>query len=168
MMAFSRADEEAFAAHIRNSAEVSAGNDIGLLEKEVTAMAERDRKIDRLYATLYEDSVNEKITEERFAVLSMSFEREQAELRERLNAKRRVLDELTGKQLTTDHFLQALRRYTQVKKLTTRMMNELIQKIEVHQAKKVDGIWVQKLAIHFHFLGIVSIPENKKVPFETV
>lgn len=38
--------------------------------------------------------------------------------------------------MTTDAFINIVRKYTRAKKLTTRMLNELIQRIEVHQAEK--------------------------------
>ncbi|MEG2022192.1 MAG: DUF4368 domain-containing protein, partial [Oscillospiraceae bacterium] len=34
------------------------------------------------------------------------------------------------------------------------MLNDLIEKIEVHQAVKVDGKWVQKLTIHYRCVGM--------------
>ena len=44
------------------------------------------------------------------------------------------------------------------------MLNELIERIEVFQAEKVDGIWRQKLRIHYNGIGTVAIPDIKEIP----
>ena len=48
------------------------------------------------------------------------------------------------------------------------MLNELIEKIEVHQAEKVDGVWQQKLTIHYHCVGVVSIPRAPPLPMPDI
>ena len=50
--------------------------------------------------------------------------------------------------------------YTRAKKLTPRMLNELIEKIEVHQAEKVNGVWEQRLTIHYNCIGAIDIPDE--------
>jgi hypothetical protein len=37
-------------------------------------------------------------------------------------------------------FISIVRKYTRAKKLTPRMLNELVHRIEVHQAEKVNGV----------------------------
>lgn len=65
-------------------------------------------------------------------------------------------------------FISAVRKYTRARKLTPRMLNELIEKIEVHQAEKVDGVWQQKLTIHYHCVGVVSIPQALPLPMPDI
>ncbi|MBQ2072612.1 MAG: DUF4368 domain-containing protein [Oscillospiraceae bacterium] len=38
------------------------------------------------------------------------------------------------------------------------MRNKLIERIEVHQAEKIDGVWEQHLTIHYHCIGIKMHP----------
>ena len=42
------------------------------------------------------------------------------------------------------------------RKLTPRMLNELIEKIEVFNAEKVDGVWEQRLRIHDNCVGAIE------------
>jgi len=44
------------------------------------------------------------------------------------------------------------------------MLNQLVEKIEVYQAEKIDGVWQQRLRIHYHGLGSISIPEQLAIP----
>ena len=46
-------------------------------------------------------------------------------------------------------FISSVRKYIRFKKLTPRMLDESVQYIEVHQAEKVNGTWVQRLTIHY-------------------
>lgn len=73
---------------------------------------------------------------------------------------------MTEKAQTIDTFLNAVRRHTRAKKLNARMLNDLIEKIEVHQAVKMDGKWVQKLTIHCRCVGIIDVPNLEKAPFK--
>ena len=59
-------------------------------------------------------------------------------------------------------------KYTRAKKLTPRMLNELVDHIEVHQAEKIDGEWVQKLAIHYNCIGALFIPNTPSMPVPDV
>lgn len=49
-------------------------------------------------------------------------------------------------------------------KLAERMLNELVERIEVHQAEKVDGVWRQRLTIHYNIVGAIEIPETLALP----
>ena len=46
--------------------------------------------------------------------------------------------------------------------------NELIEKIEVHQAEKIDGVWVQKLTIHYNCVGAIFVPDIETLPVPAV
>ena len=48
------------------------------------------------------------------------------------------------------------------------MLNELIDRIEVHQAEKIDGEWVQHLTIHYNCVGAIFIPEVFPLPVPEV
>ena len=61
-------------------------------------------------------------------------------------------------------FLDILKKYARAKKLTEYMLNELIERIEVFQAEKVDGVWRQRLRIHYNGIGTVTIPNIPQIP----
>ena len=44
------------------------------------------------------------------------------------------------------------------------MLGELIQRIEVHQSEKVDGVHVQRLTIHYNYVGAIEVPEALAMP----
>ena len=71
---------------------------------------------------------------------------------------------LLSRTMTTDMFISLVRKYTRAKKLTPRMLNELVEKIEVFNAEKVNGVWEQRLRIHYNCVGTIEIPSALPLP----
>lgn len=58
-----------------------------------------------------------------------------------------------------DMFISLVRKYT-----CARMLNELVKKIEVYHAEKIDGVWEPRLRIHYNCVGEITIPEMLPLP----
>jgi len=68
----------------------------------------------------------------------------------------------------TDQNIGLVRKYTRARKLTPRMLNELVEKIEVFNAEKIDGVWEQRLRIHYNCVGTIEIPTVLPLPIPEV
>ena len=68
--------------------------------------------------------------------MSVKYETEQKENEVKINELQAELDNEQNRAVTSDMFLSSVRKYTRARKLTPRMLNELIDKIEVYQAEK--------------------------------
>ena len=101
-----------------------------------------------------------RITDERFARRGANYEQEQKELAIRIKEAKAELEKYSGQAMTADMFIATVRKYTRARTLTPRMLNELIQRIEVHQAEKVNGVHVQHLTIHYNCVGTLEIPQE--------
>lgn len=152
-------------------AKIVMGNSIKAVEeerkakqKELDMLKARDKEIDNLFEHIYEDNVSGKISDERFAKMSVKYECEQKEIQAKIKELQTELDNDQTKAVTSDMFLSSVRKYTRARKLTPRMLNELIEKIEVHQAEKIDGKTVQRLTIHYNCIGAIEIPNFEKAP----
>lgn len=73
-----------------------------------------------------------------------------------------------NKSVSTDMFITSVRKYTRARKLTTKMLNELIEKIEVYQAEEIDGKRIQRLKIHYNCIGSIEISNIDKLPENNV
>ena len=58
-------------------------------------------------------------------------------------------------------FVDKVKKYTEIKELTPEIINELIDKILVHQQTKVDGKKYQQIDIYYSGVGIISISANE-------
>lgn len=133
------------------------------VQLELSKAKARDRELDTLFEKLYEDNVAGKISDERFVRMSKKYETEQAELRSAIKSLQANIERIDSKAATADMFISAVRKYTRARKLTPRMLNELIDKIEVHQAEKVNGVWRQRLTIHYNCVGAITLPDTATI-----
>ena len=165
---FANRYEDDFLKAVMGSTQQSTALNRKLMQKELAAMQARDEELDGLFERIYEDNLSGKLSDDRFAKMSRRYETEQKELAEKIKVLRAEIDKLSSKAVTSDMFIATVRKYTRAKKLTPRMLNELIEKIEVHQAEKIDGIWVQKLTIHYNCVGAIFVPDIETLPVPAV
>lgn len=129
-------------------------------QKELNVAVARDKELDRLFERIYEDNVAGKLSDERYIKMTNSYEAEQGELSTKIKALRSDLEKSADKSMTADTFIGAVRKYTKVKKLSERILNELIERIEVYHAEIIDGIKTQRLVIHYNCVGTIDIPDT--------
>ena len=134
------------------------------MKKELSVARCRNKELDVLFERIYEDNASGKISDERFAKMSAKYEQEQGELNDKIKTLIPKIERATDKNTTADAFLTTVRKYTRTRKLTAHMLSELIDRIEVHQAEKKDGVHVQQLTIHYNCVGIFNPPEIFPVP----
>ena len=160
--------EDQFLEAVMGSSQKSAEAEHKRKQKELAAAQARDNELDVLFERIYEDNLAGKLSDDRFAKMSQRYEAEQAELAEKMKLLHREIDKLSSNSVSTDLFLSTVRKYTRAKKLTPRMLNELINRIEVHQAEKINGEWVQRLTIHYNCIGALFIPDTEPLPVPNV
>lgn len=160
--------EDEFLQAVMGSTQKTAELERKLKQKELANLQARDSELDGLFERIYEDNLSGKLSDERFAKMSQRYEEEQTALSEKIKTLRKELDKLSSEAVSTDMFLSTVRKYTRAKKLTPRMVNELIDHIEVYQAEKIDGEWVQKLTIHYNCIGSLLIPDTDSLPVPDV
>ena len=139
-----------------------------LKEKELKSLLARDDELDGLFERIYEDNVSGKLSDDRFAKMSRRYEKEQKELSEKIKKLRSEIEKQSSRAASTDMFVSIVRKYTRAGKLTPRMLNELVEKIEVYNAEKIDGEWVQRLRIHYNCVGEMNIPNEPALPIPAV
>ena len=160
--------EDQFLEAVMGSSQKSAEAEHKRKQKKLAAAQARDNELDGLFERIYEDNLAGKLSDERFAKMSQRYEAEQAELSEKIKQLRHEIEKLSSSSVSTDLFLSTVRKYTRAKKLTPRMLNELINRIEVHQAEKINGEWVQRLTIHYNCIGALFIPDTEPLPVPNV
>ena len=139
-----------------------------LKEKELKSLLARDDELDGLFERIYEDNVSGKLSDDRFVKMSRRYEEEQKELSEKIKKLRSEIEKQSSRATSTDMFVSIVRKYTRARKLTPRMLNELVEKIEVYNAEKIDGEWVQRLRIHYNCVGEMNIPNEPALPIPAV
>ena len=160
--------EDEFVKAVIGHSKQAEQTDRKLKEKELRTLLARDEELDGLFERIYEDNVSGKLSDDRFAKMSRRYEDEQKELAEKIKKLRSEIEKQSSRSMTTDMFIGLVRKYTRARKLTPRMLNELIEKIEVFNAEKIDGVWEQRLRIHYNCVGTIEIPTVLPLPIPEV
>ena len=160
--------EDEFVKAVIGHSQQAEQTDRKLKEKELRTLLARDEELDGLFERIYEDNVSGKLSDDRFAKMSRRYEDEQKELAEKIKKLRSEIEKQSSRFMTTDMFIGLVRKYTRARKLTPRMLNELIEKIEVFNAEKIDGVWEQRLRIHYNCVGTIEIPTVLPLPIPEV
>ena len=160
--------EDEFVKAVIGHSQQAEQTDRKLKEKELKTLLARDEELDGLFERIYEDNVSGKLSDDRFAKMSQRYEDEQKELSEKIKKLRSEIEKQSSRSMTTDMFIGLVRKYTRARKLTPRMLNELVEKIEVFNAEKIDGVWEQRLRIHYNCVGTIEIPTVLPLPIPEV
>ena len=160
--------EDEFVKAVIGHSQQAEQTDRKLKEKELRTLLARDEELDGLFERIYEDNVSGKLSDDRFAKMSRRYEDEQKELAEKIKKLRSEIEKQSSRSMTTDMFIGLVHKYTRARKLTPRMLNELIEKIEVFNAEKIDGVWEQRLRIHYNCVGTIEIPTVLPLPIPEV
>jgi DNA invertase Pin-like site-specific DNA recombinase len=156
--------EKEFAQAVMGHSQQALAQEQQMKQKELKKLLARDAELDSLFENIYEDNVSGKLSDDRFGRMSVKYDDEQHEVQEKIKKLKTELEKASGKTVTADMFISTVRKYTRARKLTPRMLNELIDHIEVHQAEKVDGVYVQKLTIHYNCVGSIEVPDILPLP----
>lgn len=136
--------------------------------RELNKAKKRIAEIDGLIQKLYEDNAIGKISDERYATLSMSYEEEQRELKTALPDMENYLETETDKTENLQRFIDKVKRITEIKELTAELVHEFIDKIVVHAPRYLDGKRVQLIDIYYNGVGILRelTPEEMEEAFQ--
>ena len=106
-----------------------------------------------LYAKLYEDVSKGLLPEKRFQMLADRYDKEQAELTEKIEQYEREGRAEHDQLDKIQDFIDEVSKYAGITELNYKILHQLIDKILVSKAEKVDGEYVQKIQIFYRFIG---------------
>ena len=107
---------------------------------------------------IYEDNVSGKISDDRFRNLSFNYDKEQQELKIKIEQLSKDIENTEKKETDITQFISNVKKYTEIDHLTVEILNELIEKIVIHQQEKIAGKKTQEIDIYYRGVGIISFP----------
>ncbi len=152
-------DRKAMVTDIAERLNLQMSADREQQKKELRQCKQRVSEIENLYAKLYEDLTRELLTEKRFQMLSARFDSEQEELTAKIKEleKSAIADR---EQLSSiEQFAEQISGYAGITELNFKIINQLIEKILVSEPVEVDGQKIQRLTIHYKFIGALETLE---------
>lgn len=136
--------------------------------RELNKAKKRIAKIDSLIQKIYENNAIGKISDERYATLSMSYKEEQHRLKADIPEMESYLETETDKTENLQKFIDKVKKITELKELTPELIHEFINKIIVYAPRYLDGKCVQLMDIYYNGVGILRelSPEEMENAFQ--
>ena len=136
--------------------------------RELSRAKKRIAEIDTLIQKIYEDNASGKLSDERYATLSLSYEEEQKTLKAAVPELQSFLETETDKTESLQRFIQKVKQITELKVLTPELIHEFVDRIVVYAPRYLDGKRVQLLDIYYSGVGILHelTPEEMEEAFQ--
>ena len=136
--------------------------------RELSKAKKRIAEIDALIQKIYEDNASGKLSDERYATLSLSYEEEQKTLKAAIPKMQVYLEDETNKTESLQRFIQKVKQITELKALTPELIHEFVDRIVVYAPRYLDGKRVQLLDIYYSGVGILHelTPEEMEEAFQ--
>ena len=88
-------------------------------------------------------------------ILTKSYEKEQSDLKETLEALDEQLAEIEIQNLNSYQFTRLIKQYTEITELTVPLLKELVDKVVIHQSEMRNGQRKQEIDIYYRFIGTI-------------
>lgn len=145
------ADSRAVAEKLMKQSETSSENEIRRMKKQSKKDAERCTFLDRLIAKLYEDQISGRISDVTFNTMIEKYQTEQNKIRERLASELPEIELSVKQRESIEDWVELVKKYADVRKLDSRMLNRLIRDITVFEKIDKDGNRNIRIEMHYNF-----------------
>lgn len=147
--------KEKYLEMLKNQMAEKATQDIKSVKNELKKINKRIAQLEKILNKLYEDRAFEKITEERYLSMNSSYENEYNELKERQNVLTQQISKIETTECNAETFTNLIEKYLNITELNARILNELIDKIVIHEKEIINGEKYQMVEIYYKFVGFV-------------
>ncbi len=154
--------ESYFRREMGRTLQLQSEKAIRISSKRLDQCEKRIWELDRLFLKIYEDNANSKLSDERFAMMSRSYEDEQAalkaeavKLQEEIKVQEQQIENL-------EKFIQRVKRYTTLTELTPYALRELVRAVYVEAPDKSSGKRKQGIHVEYDLVGFIPVDELMK------
>ena len=112
-------------------------------------------EIDIIVSNIYEDKALGRIPEHRYLAMTEKYDAESKKLQSEIEEIENHFSAVDKQQINTEMFIEIIRKYRDIRKLTPQIVSDLIDKIVVGERQNIDGVWVQQFDIYYRFVGLI-------------
>jgi len=160
VVAFARRDKIKFTELVQKATKTDGEKAIRSKTAELSKADRRIAELDRIIKKVYEDNVNGKLSDERFAKMLSDYESEQASLVSGTETLRSELESIQSKTTDVQSFINIVERCAEITELTADVARTFIDRIVVHEAvlypnpkRKEHQSRSQEVHIFLNFIG---------------
>ena len=154
--------EDHFRAVMEQKLRLSSETAIRGHKKRLAQAEKRLGELDRLFIRIYEDNVAGRITDEKFSMMSKTYEDEQAQLKVEIQTLQQEIEVQERQIENLEQFIQRVRKYEDLDELIPYALRELVKAIYIEAPDKSSGKWYQGIRISYDLVGFIPVEELLK------
>ena len=154
--------EDHFRAVMEQKLRLSSEAAIRGHKKRLAQAEKRLGELDRLFIRIYEDNVAGRITDEKFSMMSKTYEDEQAQLKVEIQTLQQEIEVQEQQIENLEQFIQRVRKYEDLDELTPYALRELVKAIYIEAPDKSSGKRHQGIRISYDLVGFIPVEELLK------
>ena len=154
--------ESYFRAVMEHKLRLSSEEAIRANKKRLAQADKRLVELDRLFIRIYEDNVAGKLSDERFAMMSQSYEDEQTQLKAEIQTLQQDIEVQERQIENLEQFIQRVHKYADLQELTPYALRELVKAIYIEAPDKSSGKRRQGIRISYDLVGFIPVDELMK------
>ena len=154
--------EAHFRAAMEERLKLATSEAVRVRRKKLAQAEKRITELDRLYIKVYEDNANGRLSDERFTMMSRSYEDEQARLRMEAQTLRQEIEEQERRGEHLEQFIRRVQKYAELDGLTAYAAHELVKAVYIEAPDKSGGKRTQGIRIVYDLVGFIPLDELTK------
>ncbi len=154
--------EAHFRAVMEEQLRLESSEQIRIRRKRLERNENRIAELKRLFIRIYEDNASGRLSDDRFDMLSLTYETEQKQLEAECVTLRQEIEVQERQNENVEKFIQTAHKYVGIDKLDGYALRELVSAIYVDAPDKSSGKRVQHIHIQYDGLGFIPLNELMK------
>ena len=154
--------EAHFRAVMEEQLRLESSEQIRIRRKRLERNENRIAELKRLFIRIYEDNASGRLSDDRFDMLSLTYETEQKQLEAECVTLRQEIEVQERQNENIEKFIQTAHKYVGIDELDGYALRELVSAIYVDAPDKSSGKRVQHIHIKYDGLGFIPLNELMK------
>jgi DNA invertase Pin-like site-specific DNA recombinase len=154
--------EKHFRSVMEQQLRLDSAEKIKISRQQLVRNEKRISELKRLFIKIYEDNASGRLNDERFDMLSQSYESEQKQLEAEVITLRQEIEVQERQNENIETFIQKAHKYARIEELDPYALRELVQAIYVDAPDKSSGKRRQHIHIKYDGLGFIPLEELTK------
>ncbi len=154
--------EAYFRCKMEEQLRMESTEQIRIRRKKLEQNEKRIAELKRLFIKIYEDNAAGRLSDERFDMLSQTYEAEQKQLESEVITLRQEIEVQERQNENIEKFIQKAHKYVDIEELDGYALRELVSAIYVDAPDKSSGKRVQHIHIKYDGLGFIPLNELMK------
>lgn len=151
--------EDYFRTAMEKQLRMETAEKIKANRRQLERNTKRIADLKRLFIKIYEDNAVGKLSDDRYEMLSQTYEAEQKQLEAELVTLKQEIEAQEQQIKNIEQFIQKANRYVGIEELTPYALHELISAIYVGAPNKSSGKRRQSIHIKYDGLGFIPLDE---------